>query len=241
MLMSCSEPSNSGAKRGPVAFDRELANPIDPGRGAARHIRGLLELVNTIEFRFAGRMKLGFHLATRRHPAGELELNFQHAAVVGLGLPNLVDNRLALGIGVRSPVDCELRGAEHTIRPGNRRLVDEPIEHDANGLARRGLLGRNIHCKRRAKWQGFAFPILHQEIIDQGDAEIRAFVGAGGRRVQSKPAGRNFCTVASGALKARAVRTLRSFTDNFSLSCAAAGEIASTRAATNRRRMIFLP
>ena len=44
-------------------------------------------------------MKLRFHLAVRRHAADELKLNFQHAAVVGLGLPGLVDDRFSVGVG----------------------------------------------------------------------------------------------------------------------------------------------
>ena len=57
-------------------------------------------------------------------------------------------------------------------------------------------------------------------------------VGPAVGEFSSNPAGSNFCTAASGALKVKAVRTLRSVAD--SLSSATAGEIASTKAAIKR-------
>src|SRR5262249_13624284 len=159
-------------------LDRELVDPSDSSRCAAHHVGHQLNLVMTIEFRFPARMKLRFHPAARRHAANKLKLNFQYAAVVGHGLPGLVDDRFAVGVGLRTALDGELRGTVNPIGPWNSRVVDEPIEHHEDGLARRRLPGWDSHRDRSAERQGFAFGILRHLIIDQNDCEIEALVGA---------------------------------------------------------------
>src|SRR5262245_343452 len=67
--------------------------------------------------------------------------------------------------------------------------------------------------------------------------KLEPLVGPAAGELISNPTGRNFCTTASGALKVKAVRTLRSVAESFSLSSARAGETASTKAAIKRRRM----
>jgi len=77
-----------------------LPHAIDPVRRAARHIAGLLEAIDAVEFRLRRGKDLGLDLASKGRAALVLDLDLDRAAVVRLEFPLFLGGRLAVGFGL---------------------------------------------------------------------------------------------------------------------------------------------
>lgn len=94
----------------------KLAHSVDPGCRAAYDVRCRLESIDAIKVGLRRRVNLWLGLAACEVTAGELQLDGKHPAIVRKHLPALLDDRFAVGVRVRAPINGDLGGKQNRDR-----------------------------------------------------------------------------------------------------------------------------